>query len=299
LLDEKLELLNEWLLSRTFLVGHQLSLADLVIYGTISPAVVTFPVAQHGHFQNLLRWYDHIHSLADPTSIFPPARFQKPKLIRPLPVAPKPTKSEQPTASSSALTSAEAKEKSEERAKKSVTGKSKGGDTKGTSKQPPVTPQASAEVFHNKASASTESSNDGPTVDSVDIRVGLIKSVGPHPNADSLYVEEIDVGEEAPRQVVSGLRKFVPLEKMEGRKVVVVCNLKPAKMREVMSYGMVLCSSNADHTAVDPIIPPADAIPGERVRFEGFSSDPEPQLNPRKKIFEKIAVDLKTNAGKW
>lgn len=280
-------------------MGHQVSLADLVIYGTISAAVVTFPVAQHGHFQNLLRWYEHIHSLADPSSIFPPVRFQKPKLIRPLPVAPKPAKPEQPTASSSAPTFAEAKVKPEERIKKSETGKSKGGDAKASSKLQPVTPQASAEVSQDKATASTDSLNDGPTIDSVDIRVGLIKSVGPHPNADSLYVEEIDVGDEAPRQVVSGLRKFVPLEKMEGRKVVVVCNLKPAKMREIMSYGMVLCSSNADHTAVDPIIPPSDALPGERVRFEGFSADPEPQLNPRKKIFEKIAVDLKTNAGRW
>ena len=40
-------------------------------------------------------------------------------------------------------------------------------------------------------------------------------------------------------QVVSGLVKFVPIEQMENRKVVVVCNLKPAKMRDVLSHGMV------------------------------------------------------------
>lgn len=40
-------------------------------------------------------------------------------------------------------------------------------------------------------------------------------------------------------QVISGLVKFVPQEKMQGRRVVVVCNLKPAKMRDIMSYGMV------------------------------------------------------------
>ena len=40
-------------------------------------------------------------------------------------------------------------------------------------------------------------------------------------------------------QIVSGLVKFVPVEKMHGRRVVVLLNLKPAKMREVMSYGMV------------------------------------------------------------
>ena len=42
-----------------------------------------------------------------------------------------------------------------------------------------------------------------------------------------------------PVQIVSGLVKFVPLEKMENRRVVVLCNLKPAKMRGVLSSGMV------------------------------------------------------------
>jgi tRNA-binding EMAP/Myf-like protein len=45
--------------------------------------------------------------------------------------------------------------------------------------------------------------------------VGLIKKAEKHPDADSLYVEEIDVGEEAPRTVVSGLVKFIPLEEMQ------------------------------------------------------------------------------------
>ena len=76
-------------------------------------------------------------------------------------------------------------------------------------------------------------------IDALDIRVGTIVSVGKHPNADALYLEEIDLGEGKPRQVISGLVRFVPLEKMQGRRVVVVTNLKPAKMRDVMSYGMV------------------------------------------------------------
>ena len=40
-------------------------------------------------------------------------------------------------------------------------------------------------------------------------------------------------------QIVSGLVKFVPLDKMENRRVVVLCNLKPAKMRGILSSGMV------------------------------------------------------------
>jgi len=43
-------------------------------------------------------------------------------------------------------------------------------------------------------------------------------------------------------QIVSGLVKFVSVEQMQNRRVVVVTNLKPAKMRDVMSYGMVGCT---------------------------------------------------------
>lgn len=77
----------------------------------------------------------------------------------------------------------------------------------------------------------------------MDIRVGRIVEISRHPDADALYVEQIDLGEEKPRTIVSGLVNFVPIEKMQNRLVVVLCNLKPAKMRGVESHGMVLCAS--------------------------------------------------------
>lgn len=52
-------------------------------------------------------------------------------------------------------------------------------------------------------------------VSRLDLRVGQIVKVEKHPDADSLYVEEIDLGEESPRVVVSGLVKFVPIEEMQ------------------------------------------------------------------------------------
>lgn len=67
--------------------------------------------------------------------------------------------------------------------------------------------------------------------------------VARHPDADALYVEKIDVGDPVPRTVVSGLVNFVPIEQMQDRLVVVLCNLKPVKMRGVESAGMVLCAS--------------------------------------------------------
>lgn len=77
----------------------------------------------------------------------------------------------------------------------------------------------------------------------MDIRIGKIVEVSKHPEADSLYVEKIDLGEEQPRTIVSGLVNFISLEEMQGRMVVVLCNLKPAKMRGIESQGMVLCAS--------------------------------------------------------
>lgn len=53
------------------------------------------------------------------------------------------------------------------------------------------------------------------TITRLDIRVGLIKKAEKHPDADSLYVEEIDVGEEKTRTVVSGLVKYIPLDEMQ------------------------------------------------------------------------------------
>ena len=59
----------------------------------------------------------------------------------------------------------------------------------------------------------------------------------------------------------------------------------------------MLCASNATHDQVDPISPPEGVAIGERVTFEGFPGEPEAQLNPKKKVFEKLAPDLSTTAG--
>ena len=80
----------------------------------------------------------------------------------------------------------------------------------------------------------------------VDLRVGVIKKAWQHKEADSLYVEEVEVGEAAPRQVVSGLVKFIPEARMQMRRCVLVCNLKPANMRGVKSHAMVLAATSLD-----------------------------------------------------
>ncbi len=132
----------------------------------------------------------------------------------------------------------------------------------------------------------------------LDIRVGRIVQVSLHPDADSLYVEKIDVGEAIPRTIVSGLVNFVPEEEMHNRLVVVLCNLKPAKLKGVESKGMVLCSSKDDGESkqVEPLLVPEGANPGDHIVVEGYETEkPDDQLNSKKKIWEKLAVDLKTS----
>ncbi|KAI1304200.1 Aminoacyl tRNA synthase complex-interacting multifunctional protein 1 [Halotydeus destructor] len=130
-------------------------------------------------------------------------------------------------------------------------------------------------------------------VSRLDLRIGKIVAVRKHPDADSLYVEEVDVGEGKNRTVVSGLVKFVPIEEMQDRMAMLLCNLKPAKMRGVTSEAMVMCASTPEK--VEIMQPPEGAVPGDRVVTEGYPGEPDAQLNPKKKIWESVAPDLKTN----
>merc|ERR1712107_824961 len=124
----------------------------------------------------------------------------------------------------------------------------------------------------------------------LNMKVGKIVEVSRHPDAEKLYVEKIDLGEPSPRTIVSGLVDFVPEEKMLNGLVVVLCNLKPAKMRGIESCGMVLCSSRAEPKEVEPLNVPEGSAPGEK---EGM---PDEVLNPKKKVWEKLSEELKVSS---
>lgn len=148
----------------------------------------------------------------------------------------------------------------------------------------------------------------------IDLRVGHILKAIKHPEADSLYVSTIAMGDkpgtedtseyegQVVRTVCSGLNGLVPLEEMQGRKVVVVANLKPVKMRGIKSCAMVLAASprlkegEEDHHAgpVELVTPPADANAGERVWFQGWEGEPDGVLNPKKKVWETIQPGFTT-----
>jgi len=74
-----------------------------------------------------------------------------------------------------------------------------------------------------------------------DIRIGLIIQADIVEGADRLIVFSIDVGEEAPRTIVSGIREFYSApESLIGKRVPVLMNLEPRAIKGIMSEGMVL-----------------------------------------------------------
>ncbi len=79
----------------------------------------------------------------------------------------------------------------------------------------------------------------------LDLRVGVVIACKAHENADRLLVSTVDLGEEKPRQIVSGIAGHYSPEAMVGKKVIVVANLKPVTLRGELSEGMLLAGSNA------------------------------------------------------
>jgi len=152
------------------------------------------------------------------------------------------------------------------------------------------------EIAASKAAQKGGSVSDQPEFTKMDIRVGQITKVWLHPEADKLFCEEINVGEEGgPRLIASGLREHYTLEDMQDRKVLVVCNLKAAKIVGFSSNGMVLAAKSVDGKQVEIVSPPADAPIGERVFIEGLSGEPSSSAQVKKrKIWDSVTKGLKT-----
>lgn len=150
--------------------------------------------------------------------------------------------------------------------------------------------------------ASTAPANTAEDLSRVELRVGKILSVARHPDADALYVEQVDCGDGDGkiRTVVSGLVKHFSEAELSGRMVVLMCNLKPSKLRGITSEAMVMCASNASGDVVELLEPPASALIGERVIAPGFDQGaPDAVLNASKaKFFQAVLDALKTDEAR-
>ena len=97
----------------------------------------------------------------------------------------------------------------------------------------------------------------------VRLQVGLVKEAEAVKKSNKLLKMQVDIGDEV-RQIVAGIGRSYTPEEMVGKSVVVVTNLRPAKLMGVESQGMMLAAGDADVLAL--LGPNADVTPGTRVK---------------------------------
>ena len=122
----------------------------------------------------------------------------------------------------------------------------------------------------------------------LDIEIGEILSVEKHPNADKLYVEKIKLGD-GERQLVSGLVQYYSPDQLLGKKVMIVKNLAPAKLRGVESQGMLLVAQDKENVEVLT----ANVLVGTKITASEIQSKPKQQLSVDE--FFKIKLEIKDN----
>ncbi len=130
---------------------------------------------------------------------------------------------------------------------------------------------------------------EGIGMESMQLRIGQIEEIEDHPDAEKLYIMKVDFGDEK-RQLVAGLRTHYTKEEMKDRKIVVVMNLKPAKLRGIESKGMLLAAEDKSEL-VSLLAPLSDEDVGVRVTGRGQES-----AVPKKQIgfsdFQKIKLKV-------
>ncbi|KAF5704988.1 methionyl-tRNA synthetase [Fusarium mundagurra] len=312
-----LETLNNHLSSRSTLLGSKPSKADVAIYETLAPIVAKWSpeerTGEKGH-PHIVRHVDFVqNSPLFGLDVKDENKVQVDRdnvlYVKP-PVDAKAEKEKKKKDAAAAAAGGEASlvDRTKEKVKEVVeTAKEKIATDKPKKEKKEKAPKQKA--------APAPAAPLSPAL--IDLRVGHILKAINHPDADSLYVSTIAVGDkpgnedyveyegQVCRTVCSGLNGLIPLESMQGRKVVVVCNLKPVKMRGIKSCAMVLAASPKikegevdDHKGpVELVTPPEGAKAGDRVWFEGWEGSPEGVLNPKKKIWETFQPGFTTTDG--
>ncbi|CAI5532441.1 unnamed protein product [Closterium sp. Naga37s-1] len=339
----RLRALNAYLTPRSVLVGPgvAITLADIAVFGAVHDDVLLVTPCDRDELPHLMRWIDLVQHKGHVRETFShitvnTAKFDPPAPV-PLPAKPAAQPSQSSGSGGAKPSTAAAGKAAAAPAESSPAAAAALAAAPSTTAAPQARGRGKEEKKgkgEEKKGEAKEGAGGGGgkgadvSVGILDIRVGQIKKVWKHPNADALYVEEIDVGEGSVRQVVSGLAKFVTEDEMrslesresdssecraltrspsfslhvyaccdcmQGMRVVVLTNVKPGKVRDVVSAGLVLCASNEDHTVCRPVQPPEGAAIGEKITFDGVDGKPEEVLNPKKKLFEKLQPFLRTD----
>lgn len=135
---------------------------------------------------------------------------------------------------------------------------------KATSEEPAQPPPKD---FHKSNKAAPPSPSNEISLEDfskIELKVGKILACEPVKKSDKLLHSQVDIGEEKPRSIVSGIAPCYSPESLVGRKVLVVSNLKVAKLRGVLSEGMILCTVEGERFML--VEPPREAVPGTLVQ---------------------------------
>lgn len=335
---ERLGSLNIHLSTRTTLLGSKPSVADVALYYRLTPAVKSWSAeertGEHG-YHHIVRFIDFVQnaplfglSIKDEDKV--DIDLNDIKFVhKPLDAKEEKERKKKEKAAAAATGDDQ---------KEITVGKGKGEEGNKSSKKEQARDAAAKAEEQVKSAVSGESAQQQPKKEKkekqpkpqkqppketplspclIDLRVGHILKAENHPNADSLYVSTIACGDppgtdntseyegQVVRTVCSGLNGLVPLDEMQGRKIIAVCNLKPVTMRGIKSAAMVLAASprlkegeeDYHKGPVELVTPPADAKAGERVVFEGWAGEPEGVLNPKKKVWETLQPGFTTTEG--
>lgn len=121
------------------------------------------------------------------------------------------------------------------------------------------------------------------------LRVAKILEAKEHPDADKLVILQIDLGDEK-RQIVAGIKAYYSLEELVGKQIVVVTNLKPAKLRGQESNGMLLAASKDESRVV--LVDASGCEIGEELSVQGLENSQKQVDYPE---FSKINLEVKDN----
>ena len=128
----------------------------------------------------------------------------------------------------------------------------------------------------------------------LDLRVAKILEVADHPQADKLYIMQVDLGPLGKRTIVAGMKPYYTKEEITGKSIVMVINLKPAVIRGVESKGMLLAATDTDH--IVSLLNPKDSTPGAEVGVDGIAREPAPILEFDAFKLAPMVIDAKGNA---
>jgi methionyl-tRNA synthetase len=99
----------------------------------------------------------------------------------------------------------------------------------------------------------------------LDLKVGEIIEVEDIPNADKLYKLTIDIGEET-RTVCAGIKQYYSKDDLKGKKIILLANLAPRKLKGIESQGMLLAAVNSDENEVVLLSPESEIETGAKIR---------------------------------